>query len=380
MTLPFGATTWLNHDRPTTEPRWQNYPRVILLATTVPPYSGEVLCLGHDLVCPDPIGAGVPDPAPCRRIATGSSPQVASDGPDPNAARPVVDWNNNNAALQHRLKPNWVWDPLGWPNQYDLNRVIATGGTAEIRDPDPAVPPPPAYAYTLGWNGSGWSPLSDAPEARVYSNFTLLPDGNILLLGGQSLFEGGGGTTNVYRNTAASYNPVTDTWTTLAVTNPELVGDPSTPRGYHSVAILLPDGTVVLKGGQDDDSPLYDSSDSPDSIDHYRPPYCFKGSRPTLGQVPDVIKYGQPFTVKVVLGASPPGSIVRFCLMGLGSVTHHFDYGQRYVELMHRPAGGPKFEILPPPVPSMAPDGYYMLFGVDSVGRPSLGVFVRLAF
>jgi hypothetical protein len=172
----------------------------------------------------------------------------------------------------------------------------------------------------------------------------------------------------------------TGTWSTLASSNPEVPGGEPTPRGYHSVAILLPDGSVPSMGGQKNEQTQYLTTDSPDSIDLYRPPYFFKGSRPTLGQVPAVIKYNQPFIVKVVLGASPPGSIVRFCLIGLGSVTHHFDYGQRYVELMHRPAGGPKFELLPPPVASMAPDGYYLLFGVDSVGRPSLGVFVRLAF
>lgn len=87
----------------------------------------------------------------------------------------------------------------------------------------------------------------------------------------------------------------------------------------------------------------------------------------------------------VPLGRQPE----RFCLIGVGSVTHSFDSGQRYVELMWRdlpPSGGfpaqaNKYkEVLPPPVADMAPEGYYMLFGVDSTGVPSLGRFVKLTF
>jgi hypothetical protein len=109
--------------------------------------------------------------------------------------------------------------------------------------------------------------------------------------------------------------------------------------------------------------------------------------------VPATIRYGQTFTVKVQLAPPPPNPldpphispigrpIVRFCLIGIGSVTHHFDYGQRYVELMFRSLSTISMrEILAPPVPSMAPEGYYLLFGVDDMGRPSLGKFVKLTF
>jgi hypothetical protein len=65
-------------------------------------------------------------------------------------------------------------------------------------------------------------------------------------------------------------------------------------------------------------------------------------------------------------------------------VTHHFDYGQRYVELLIDvdpenpcPQNTP-VRILPPPMASMAPPGYYLLFLVDTEGRPSTGKFVLL--
>jgi hypothetical protein len=76
--------------------------------------------------------------------------------------------------------------------------------------------------------------------------------------------------------------------------------------------------------------------------------------------------------------------------MGVPSVTHHFDYGQRYVELMieRNPATGcpgNNIKLMPPQEPFMAPEGYYLLFLVnlksDGSRVPSLpGRFVKLTF
>jgi len=165
---------------------------------------------------------------------------------------------------------------------------------------------------------------------------------------------------------------------------PFALGEGPTPRGYHSVAILLPDGSVPLIGGRDDPV-FFPGANSQDSIDHFQPPYFFKGQRPVIWQAPPTIQYAQPFTVKVLLQALPPpggpvSPLARFCLMGIGSVTHHFDYGQRYVELLYEKVTNSKFRVLAPPKKCMAPDGYYLLFAVDELGRPSIGQFVQLTF
>jgi hypothetical protein len=377
-TLELLTNAWTLHT-PTgpDAPVWRPYVRSHFLCSTTPPYGGEILTAGHEVRSPGTLIN------PCGRIATAAVPQTTSFGEDPNDVQPLIEgWHYPTGVLLHTLKPGWTYDPAGWVNQYDLNRVIMTGGA-----PNPNFTED-AYAHTLGSTGGAWNPLASAPEGRIFSNATLLPDCTLLLVGGQS--KGDASTFfNEYRETAALYDPATNVWSTLA--KPDPVAPPPddypTPRGYHSVSILLPDASVARMGGQQDDI-RFPAADSQDTVDHYRPPYLHKGARPEVGQVPSIIKYGQAFTVKVILGAEPPNPpnppsyspIVRFCLMGIGSVTHHFDYGQRYVELMWESLGGNKRRLLAPPVASMAPQGYYLLFGVDDMGRPSLGKFVQLTF
>jgi len=77
----------------------------------------------------------------------------------------------------------------------------------------------------------------------------------------------------------------------------------------------------------------------------------------------------------------------RGFLNGAGSVTHHFDYGQRYVELMATVAGD--VTVWVPSDPDMLPEGYYLLFVVEErslIGGgfariPSVkGRFVKVTF
>ena len=63
---------------------------------------------------------------------------------------------------------------------------------------------------------------------------------------------------------AELWNPVSETWTPLASN--------SIYRGYHSFALLLPDGRVLSAGGNNN---LYKNAEI------YSPPYLFKGPRPT---------------------------------------------------------------------------------------------------
>jgi hypothetical protein len=91
------------------------------------------------------------------------------------------------------------------------------------------------------------------------------------------------------------------------------------------------------------------------------------------------IHYGEPFCVYT-------RKITHASLIGLCSTTHHFDYGQRYVELLVtnvvaglRCGENQNLAILPPPTATMAPTNYYLLFLVDNKGRPSNGVFVQLS-
>jgi hypothetical protein len=81
-----------------------------------------------------------------------------------------------------------------------------------------------------------------------------------------------------------------------------------------------------------------------------------------------------------------PARVDRACLIGIGAVTHHVDYGQRYLELMIDKTNPPvgNVEVLMPDLPPLAPEGFYLFFVVDEksdgLHMPSEGRFVKVTF
>ena len=117
---------------------------------------------------------------------------------------------------------------------------------------------------------------------RSYHTLTVLPDGKVLATGGQNGTDGVDETTGVLP--AEMWDPDTNTWTTMASSR--------RPRLYHSSALLLPDGRVLLAGGG-----AFGNAKNEKSGEIYSPPYLFKGPRPTVTAAPDRVHYGQSFTV-----------------------------------------------------------------------------------
>lgn len=356
--------------------KWHMYPRLALLTGSGPDYPGEILSAGHDHTYTEPGGWL----NPCRKIDTSVVPQTIAEGHDPNGvtSNQVEAWNKPNVIVIHRLKSGWQWNATNPIAEYDLNRVVATMGSkdGDLLDGSPAE----AYGHTLQYDGSAWVVQNPPPSGheRVYSNAVVIPDGSILVVGGQSEIRIPPLTP--YRNMVDRFDPVAESWNTWATTNLVTPLHP-TPRGYHSVALLLADGSLALMGGHKDGRAPFLSTNPEDTIEVFKPPYFFNGSRPVLNGAPNTLRYGQAFCITQPV--SP--SITRFCLIAPGSVTHHFSFGQRYVELMwsNGPVSNPGCAyrtVMAPPEPSMAPEGYYLLFAVDNAGRASLGKFVKLTF
>ena len=68
------------------------------------------------------------------------------------------------------------------------------------------------------------------------------------------------------------------------------------PRLYHSEALLLPDGRVLVFGGGR--SQFVDEPTDQLSAEFFAPPYLFKGSRPVITPpLPSQLSYGQQFSV-----------------------------------------------------------------------------------
>ncbi|NJN43539.1 MAG: DUF1929 domain-containing protein, partial [Anaerolineae bacterium] len=161
---------------------------------------------------------------------------------------------------------------------------------------------------------------------------------------------------------AEVWDPQTETWTTLAAG--------ARYRGYHSTALLLPDGRVWVGGGGHIDplgGPQY-------NYEIFSPPYLFKGPRPTITHAPSVVTYGQAFEV-----ATPDGAdIQQVTWVRLGAVTHAFNENQRINTLAYG-LSAEGLAVTSPSDPNLAPPGHYMLFILNAQGVPSQAAIVQLA-
>jgi hypothetical protein len=221
--------------------------------------------------------------------------------------------------------------------------------------------PSKATAYTLDATAPtpAWQPTTSMAFARTHLNMTLLPDGNVLATGGSQNI--GGLTSSKAVFPAELWSPSTGTWSTLA--------SMQTPRMYHSTAVLLPDGRVLVAGG----GRLSVATDYLNA-EYYSPPYLFRGARPTITSAPQSLRYGASFFVGTPDGAD----VASVALVRNSAVTHSDNMNQRYLPLSFvRTAGG--LTVQAPLDAATAPPGDYMLFIVNTNGVPSVAPFLRFA-
>jgi galactose oxidase-like protein/concanavalin A-like lectin/glucanase superfamily protein/Kelch motif protein len=202
-----------------------------------------------------------------------------------------------------------------------------------------------------------WRAVAPMAFPRAYHNLTILPDGSVVATGGGT--TGAGDNTGAAVREAELWNPATETWRTMA----RMVR----PRLYHSGALLLPDGRVLMAGGN------LGNYFEPNA-ELYSPPYLFRGTRPAISAAPATVAYGARFFV-----ATPDtASITGVSLVRSGAPTHGFDQNQRFVSLPFTAAPN-GLDVTAPADARVAPPGDYMLFILNGNGVPSVARFVLLA-
>jgi hypothetical protein len=230
-------------------------------------------------------------------------------------------------------------------------------------DPDLFVVPSVSTAYVLDTTqpSPAWTQVASMNFPRTYHCTTLLPDGTVLV-------TGGGPTTDAVDVAnailpAELWSPTTQAWTLLAPM--------SAPRLYHSEALLLPDGRVMVHGGGEFNG-VNETTDQL-SAEFFAPPYLFEGTRPAITSAPSRISYGQNFTVQT----PDAGRIANVSLIRFGAVTHDINMAQRFLPLSFT-AGNGFLTITAPANSALAPAGNYMLFILDSNGIPSVAAVLNL--
>jgi hypothetical protein len=261
-----------------------------------------------------------------------------------------------------------TWTPVGTTAldggtavMYQPGKILKVGTSV---DPDSATRASAATAYELDMTqpSPNWRAVAPMANPRTYATSVVLPDGNVWV-------EGGGTTTAPTDPSTAVYDsemwsPSTESWSTMAAG--------SVPRLYHSEALLMPDGRVMVAGGG-----RFDNGTAPTdrfSAEFYDPPYLFKGPRPTITSAPSSLHYNTSFTVQT----PDAGSITSVVMVRLPSVTHAINMSQAFVPLSFSANSG-SLSVTAATNGNLAPPGYYMLFIINANGVPSVAPILTIS-
>jgi galactose oxidase len=206
--------------------------------------------------------------------------------------------------------------------------------------------------------------LPNMSYARAFGNAVVLPDGKVLVVGGQEYALPFNDQTAALR--CELFDPATNSFT--------LVAPIAVARVYHSIGILLSDGRVLSGGGG-----LCGTGCKENHFDLqiWSPPYLFnkdgsRAKRPTiLSASPITIYPGDTLTVQ----ADTPAT---FSLVRFGSATHGIDTDQRRVPLKASSGGGNTYTLPTPTDPGKLLPGYWMLFALNSAGVPSVAKTIKV--
>jgi hypothetical protein len=207
---------------------------------------------------------------------------------------------------------------------------------------------------------ANWRSVSGLANPRQFHTATTLPDGSVLVTGGTSA---GGFNVGPGLLSAELFDPVLETWRSLA--------SMKASRVYHSTALLLADGRVLVGGGgQPSPAGALDRLDA----EIFSPPYLFEGSRPVVTSAPAGVTYGSTLGI-----ATPnPAAIRQVTLVRMGSVTHGFDQNQRFHAFAPSVSNG-LVRVTIPSTPHSIPPGHYLAFLIDALGVPSVGRVVKIS-
>ena len=308
-------------------------------------------------------------------------------------ASEIFDVHNNKVLREmphlqgmHRTYPNTggsVMLPLTKQNKYEAEIMICGGGDADS-------------VTSLTDDSCGrLKPMSPEPQwtmtkmpggGRTMVEGILLLDGTVLWMNGARTGCQGFGTASAPALDALIYNPQVNSWSTA--------GHSEVPRMYHSVALMLLDGTILVAGSNPNEMPVLDEDVVPQDpvkafptefrVEKYTPSYLLGDRAKLRPKYIDIEKkiFIPGKTVSEISFITPLGKPkdVKALLYHGGFVTHGLHMGQVMVEMEHlnikRVRDGRWMMNVRVPEIKLAPGPYVVYVVIDDV--PSVGQFVSV--
>ncbi|QET05618.1 MULTISPECIES: RICIN domain-containing protein [Cupriavidus] len=243
---------------------------------------------------------------------------------------------------------------------YDIGRIFTVGGAPDYENSNATAN---AHVIDIRTTTPTVRKVASMSYARAFHNSVVLPNGQIVVIGGQAwpvTFSDDGAVL-----VAEMWDPATEKFSRLA----SMV----TPRTYHSVALLLPDGRVLSGGG----GLCGNCATNHPNVEILTPPYLLNAdgtaaTRPAITNAPADAYLGTTIAVNAT------ANMKAFSLVRMSSVTHSVNNEQRRIPLNFTVGTGGEYQLQIPADPGVAVPGYYMLFAMNAAGVPSVSAIVRV--
>jgi Domain of unknown function (DUF1929) len=280
-----------------------------------------------------------------------------------------MDWINTSgqgSITPAGLRGDDNYSVNGVAAMYAPGKILKAGGAPAYSDADAT-----ASAYEIDITAGLANPavntatvtkLQPMAYPRGYANGVVLPGGGVLVIGGQSHEHQFFDDNSVL--VPELWSPVTETFTRLAPM--------ATPRNYHSVALLLPDGRVFSGGGGLCPEGMSPCDNHPDGA-IFSPPYLYLADGVTPAPRPALVAFPTTARVGTTITVTTSGPVAAFDLIRLSTTTHTVNTDQRRVPLSFTPGISTyAYDLALPADPGIVVPGYWMLFALDATGVPSV--------
>ncbi|KAL8930749.1 MAG: hypothetical protein Q9208_000290 [Pyrenodesmia sp. 3 TL-2023] len=265
--------------------------------------------------------------------------------------------NNPGAGRTYPLEGTAMMMPQSAPYSEPVTMLICGGSTTGA-----AMPSDNCVSIQPENPASNWT-IERMPSQRVLTCITALPDGTYLIANGAEKGVAGWGLANTPNLNAVLYDPSKPFNRRMTV-----MANTTVARMYHSEAILMQDGRVLISGSD----PQSTQFPQEYRVEVFEPPYHGL-PKPAFTITNKDWAYGAEVTVTVTAGST---ANMRASLMGATSSTHGNTMGQRTIFPAISCAGN-TCTITAPPNNKICPPGWFQLFLLDGKA-PSVSTWVRI--